>query len=72
MREYSLNVVFCKELLSKIDISKQNALLKILEHDPRPSYQDTPEREYGMKFSDYEIFFKVAGDTLTVTRVEAI
>ena len=72
VREYSLNVVFCKELLSKIDISKQNALLKILEHDPRPSYQDAPEREYGMKFSDYEIFFKVAGDTLTVTRVEAI
>ena len=72
VREYSLNVVFCKELLSKIDISKQNALIKILEHDPRPSYQDDPEREYGMKFSDYEIFFKVAEDTLTVTRVEAI
>ena len=72
VREYSLNVVFCKELLSKIDISKQNALIKILEHDPRPSYQDDPEREYGMKFSDYEIFFNVAEDTLTVTRVEAI
>ena len=72
VREYSLNVDFCKELLSKIDISKQNALIKILEHDPRPSYQDDPEREYGLKFSDYEIFFKVAEDTLTVTRVEAI
>lgn len=72
VREYSLNVNFCKELLSKIDISKQNALLKILEHDPRPSYQDDPEREYGMKFSNYEIFFKVAGDFLTVTRVEHI
>ena len=53
-------------------ISKQNALLKILEHDPRPSYQDDPEREYGMLFSDYEIFFKVAGDTLTVTKVKEI
>ena len=72
VREYSLKVDFCKELLSKIVISKQNALIKILEHDPRPSYQDDPEREYGMKFSDYEIFFKVAGDTLTVTRVEHI
>ena len=72
VKEYSLNVVFCKELLSKIKISKQNALLKILEHDPRPSYQDDPEREYGMCFSDYEIFFKVSSDTLTVTAVKEI
>jgi hypothetical protein len=56
--------------LSKIPISKQNALVKILEHDPRPSYQNDPDREYGFRFSDYEIFFKVEGDTLTVTRVE--
>lgn len=72
VREYALKVDFCKELLSKIDISKQNALMKILEHDPRPSYQEDPEREYGMKFSDYEIFFKVDGDCLTVTRVEVL
>ncbi len=70
VKEYALNVVFCKELLSKIHISKQNALIKILEHDPRPSYQDDPKREYGMRFSDYEIFFKVSGNILTVTKVE--
>ena len=72
VREYGLKVVFCKELLSKIRISKQNALIKILEHDPRPSYQKDTEREYGFKFSYYEIFFKVDGDTLTVTRVETL
>ncbi|MBQ8321241.1 MAG: tRNA (N6-threonylcarbamoyladenosine(37)-N6)-methyltransferase TrmO [Clostridia bacterium] len=70
VREYGLKVNICKELLSKIEFSKQNSLIKILEHDPRPSYQDDPEREYGFKFSDYEIFFKVSGDTLTVTGVE--
>lgn len=70
VREYHLNVDFCKELLSKVHISKQNALIKILEQDPRPSYQNDPDREYGMRFADYEIFFKVAEDTLTVTRVE--
>ena len=70
VQNYSLKVDFCKELLSKIDISKQNSLIKILEQDPRPSYQNDPEREYGMRFSDYEIFFKVDGETLTVTRVE--
>ena len=72
VREYSLSVEFCKELLSKISVSKQNALIKILEHDPRPSYQNDNEREYGFKFSDYEIFFKVADNTLTVTRVEVL
>ena len=70
VREYHLNVAFCKDLLSKIDISKQNAVIKILEQDPRPSYQNNPDREYAMKFADYEIFFKVDGDLLTVTRVE--
>ena len=70
VREYKLNVVFCKELLSKVDISKQNSLISILEQDPRPSYQNDPDREYGMRFASYEIFFKVDGDTLTVTRVE--
>lgn len=70
VREYHLNVDFCKSLLSKVHISKQNALIKILEQDPRPSYQNDPEREYGMRFADYEIFFKVDNDTLTVTRVE--
>ena len=70
VRDYHLNVEFCKELLSKVHISKQNALIEILRQDPRPSYQNDPEREYGMRFAEYEIFFKVAGDTLTVTRVE--
>ena len=72
VREYSLKVDFCKELLSKIPVSKQNALIKILEHDPRPSYQNDSEREYGFKFSDYEIFFKADGNTLTVTGVEVL
>ena len=70
VREYHLNVVFCKDLLSEIEISKQNSVIKILEQDPRPSYQNDPDREYGMKFADYEIFFKVEDDVLTVTRVE--
>ena len=70
VREYALKVEFCKELLSKIDVSKQNSLVKILEQDPRPSYQNDPDREYGMRFANYEIFFKVDGDTLTVTAVK--
>lgn len=72
VREYRLNVEFCKELLSKIEIPKQKSLIEILEQDPRPSYQNDPEREYGMRFADYDIFFRVDTDTLTVTRVEGV
>ena len=71
VREYRLKVGFCKDLLSKVDVSKQKSLIEILEQDPRPSYQNDPDREYGMRFSDYEIFFKVDGETLIVTRVES-
>lgn len=70
VRNYALKVDFCKELLSKVHISKQKALIEILEQDPRPSYQNDPQREYGMRFADYEIFFKVDGDRLTVVRIE--
>ena len=69
VKDYALKVEICKELLTKIDVSKQKSLITILENDPRPSYQNDPEREYGMLFSDYEVFFKVAGDTLTVTKI---
>lgn len=70
VQDYHLDVDFCKELLSKIHISKQKALIEILRQDPRPSYQNDPDREYGMRFADYEIFFKVSGNLLIVTRVE--
>ena len=72
VRNYALTVDFCKDLLSKVHVSKQNALIEILSQDPRPSYQNDPKREYGMRFASYEIFFKVNGDTLTVTRVETV
>ena len=69
VKNYSLKVDICKELLTEIHISKQKSLITILENDPRPSYQNDPEREYGMLFSDYEVFFKVNGDILTVTKI---
>jgi hypothetical protein len=72
VKNYALKVEICKELLTKIEVSKQKSLITILENDPRPSYQNDPEREYGMLFSSYEIFFKVAGDRLTVTRIKNI
>ena len=68
--EYLLEVEFPEELLQKVPEKQRNTLIAVLEHDPRPQYQDDPERVYGMAFGDMEIKFKVADKRLTVTEVE--
>ena len=63
--------VRCPEaLLAQVPPEKREALLGVLAEDPRPSYQNDPERVYGMTFAGVEVKFTVAGDTLTVTAVE--
>ena len=46
-----------------------NALKAVLAEDPRPGYQDDPEREYGFFFADKEVSFKVQNGILTVTQI---
>ena len=70
VQDYGLSVCFSSELISMIDERDREPLMTILAHDPRPAYKDEGEREYGMKYGRYEIFFKVADGALTVTRVE--
>ena len=67
--DYKIEVSFPNILLKKIREGERQSLIKILEHDPRPSYKKECEKEYGMRFSDYEVFFSVTDGILTVTRV---
>ncbi|MBO5411842.1 MAG: tRNA (N6-threonylcarbamoyladenosine(37)-N6)-methyltransferase TrmO [Clostridia bacterium] len=66
---HRLEVVFPKKLLANVPDEKRNGLIACLSDDPRPSYQDDPERIYGMRFAEYEIKFTVNGNTLTVVQV---
>ena len=68
-RDYALAVDFPPELLERIPASKHEALLQVLSQDPRPSYQDDPQRLYGMSFAGWEIKFTVEGVTLHVQDV---
>lgn len=68
--DYALRVEFPEGLLSLLPEDKRAAAVAVLAEDPRPSYQDDPEREYGMSFGGFEIYFKVADGTLNVVRVE--
>ena len=72
VKEDRLSVEIDRHLLTLIDEDKRDGLLTILKGDPRPSYQDDPNRIYGMKFSNYEIFFKVSEYKLTVIKVEVL
>jgi tRNA-Thr(GGU) m(6)t(6)A37 methyltransferase TsaA len=65
-----LSVVFPEQLQSGFPAEKLSGLIDCLAEDPRPSYQDEPERIYGMAFGGYEIKFRVAQDVLTVLAVE--
>ncbi|MBE6780875.1 MAG: tRNA (N6-threonylcarbamoyladenosine(37)-N6)-methyltransferase TrmO [Ruminococcaceae bacterium] len=41
----------------------------VLQGDPRPHYQNDPDRIYAFEFSNYHIEFKVKEDLLTVTKI---
>ena len=56
--------------LERVPAEKRSALRAVLSLDPRPRYQDDPERVYGFRFADLEIRFCVNGETLTVLSVE--
>lgn len=69
--DYSLKVNFPSDLLAAVPENKRQALIGVLAQDPRPSYQNDPERIYGMSFASFEVKFSVDGDELTVRSVES-
>ncbi len=69
-RKYGLSVEIPEMLLERIQEKKRESLKAVLAHDPRPSYQDDPERVYGMEFAGYEIKFMVENGILRVTDIE--
>ena len=67
--EFLLEVVFPESLLQKVPESQRKSLTDVLAHDPRPQYQDDPDRVYGMAFGGMEVKFKVEERLLTVVEV---
>lgn len=57
------------DVLRKVSTDKRSALIEVLEQDPRPAYQNDPERTYGFTFANYEIKFRVYDDELEVVSV---
>jgi len=68
--DYVLKVELPPELEALVPPEKREALCGVLAGDPRPSYQDDPERVYGVMFAGMNVKFTVKDETLTVVGVE--
>ena len=66
---YSIDVEIPEEYGSLLTKEKKEQLEGVLAHDPRPSYKDDPDYEYGMIFGDYDVFFKADEKKLSVTKI---
>lgn len=67
----TLEVDIPPELLERVPPERREALRGVLALDPRPRYQEDPERVYGFGFAGLEVRFSVAGKRLTVREIEA-
>lgn len=66
----SLNVELPEELLRQIPENKRRGLIELLSQDPRPQYQNDPERIYTMAFGQWQISFRVDGERLFVVSLK--
>ena len=66
----TLRVAYAPGVEERIPEAKRAALGGVLENDPRPRYQEDPERVYGMRFAGRNVLFRVDGDTLTVLDIQ--
>ena len=66
----TLRVTYAPGAAEKLPPEKRPALTGILANDPRPRYQQNPERIYALDFAGHTVRFTVAGEDLTVTEIE--
>lgn len=66
----TLEVIFPPELLQSLPERKQAALKGVLARDPRPQYQNDPDRVYGLDFAEWNVKFRVEEDVLTVVDLQ--
>ncbi len=72
LKDNVLKVEFPEQWLRLIPEERRKALLGVLSLDPRPSYQNDPERIYGLEFGESDIRFTVRGTVLSVCAVEPL
>ncbi|NLD51312.1 MAG: tRNA (N6-threonylcarbamoyladenosine(37)-N6)-methyltransferase TrmO [Clostridiales bacterium] len=64
-----LQVEIPSKWLMLIPASHHQALQDVLAQDPRPAYQEDPERVYGFVFAGFNVRFRVEGSTARVCEI---
>lgn len=71
LSERKLHVSISQELVSTVsDDDVLAGMVEMLSLDPRPSYHNDPNREYGLLFAGYNIRFIVCDGVLNVVDIE--
>ena len=71
-RWQELAVEFPEHLKVLIPPASLPTLTRVLALDPRPQYQNNPDKVYGMPYDGYDIRFRVADGTLIVVDVKSL
>ncbi len=69
IEDYRLEVEFPELLMEQIPKEQREALLEVLANDPRPRYQNDPDRLYGIAYGQKDIQFRVRDKKLQVVNV---
>jgi len=72
LQDAPLRVDFPEDWRRSFTPEQQNAIIGILERDPRPHYHDDEERVYGMSFAGCDVRFRVCNGVAQVCGVEKI
>lgn len=67
--KWTVDVVIPEECAKGMDPETLEALKAVLREDPRPAYQDDPERVYAFEFGGKNVRFRVEGHTLYVLTI---
>ena len=70
MEKRRVDVEIPEEYAKKMKTEDLEALKAVLREDPRPAYQDDPERVYAFEFGGKNVKFKVEGNTLKVISIQ--
>ena len=65
-----LEVEMSDDVVSAFTKEELESLRGVLELDPRPQYQDIPEKVYGMLFAGKDVKFRVSDGVVRVVGVE--
>lgn len=72
LQGHCLQVEFPQRWRNLLPPALCEALVQILEQDPRPAYHSDSQRVYGFVFADWNVRFAVSGSVLTVCSIEPV